>query len=49
MRLNPLATAVALLCTMLGAPLAHEVEESKGQLGKVAFANSCDAKVQGEL
>ena len=49
MRLHPLATAVALSCTMLGAPLAHEVEESKGQLGKVAFANSCDAKVQGEL
>ena len=49
MRLHPLATAVALSCTMLGAPLAHEVEEAKGQLGKVAFANSCDAKVQGEL
>jgi hypothetical protein len=28
---------------------AHEVEEGKGKLGKVAFANSCDAKVQTEL
>ena len=28
---------------------AHEVEEGKGQLGKVSFANSCDPKVQAEF
>jgi hypothetical protein len=28
---------------------AHDAEEGTGQLGEVAFANSCDAKVQKEL
>jgi hypothetical protein len=49
MRFHPLAAAAALSCMLVGAPLAHEVEEGKGQLGKVSFANSCDAKVQREL
>ena len=49
MRIHPLTAAVALSCAMLGASLAHEVEEGQGQLGKVSFANSCDAKVQREL
>ncbi len=49
MRIHLLASAAALCCAMLSAPRAHEVEEAKGQLGKVNFANSCDAKVQGEL
>ena len=49
MRLNFLATAVALSCGLVGAALAHEVEESQGQIGKVNFPNSCDAKVQKEL
>jgi tetratricopeptide (TPR) repeat protein len=43
------AAAAAMSCALLGAAMAHEVEEGKGQLGKVSFANSCDAKVQGEL
>jgi hypothetical protein len=34
---------------MAGPVGAHEVEEGKGKLGTVAFANSCDAKVQAEL
>ena len=49
MRTQLLLTAVGLSSALLGAPLAHEVEQGKGQLGKVSFANSCDAKVQGEL
>jgi tetratricopeptide (TPR) repeat protein len=49
MRVHPLAAAAAISCALVGAPQAHEVEEGKGQLGKVSFANSCDAKVQGEL
>jgi tetratricopeptide (TPR) repeat protein len=43
------AAVAAMSCALLGAAMAHEVEEGKGQLGKVSFANSCDAKVQGEL
>ena len=49
MRFHPLAAAAALSCALIGASVAHEVDEGKGQLGKVSFANSCDAKVQGEL
>lgn len=49
MRIHLVAAAAALSCAMLGAAQAHEVEEGKGRLGKVSFANSCDAKVQGEL
>jgi tetratricopeptide (TPR) repeat protein len=49
MRIHPLAAAAALSCALIGASLAHDVEEGQGQLGKVAFANSCDAKVQKEL
>lgn len=48
MRLHPLAAAVAVIA--FAAPLAaHDVEEGKGRLGTVSFANSCDAKVQKEL
>jgi tetratricopeptide (TPR) repeat protein len=49
MRSHLLAAAAALSCAMISAPQAHEVEEGQGQLGKVNFANSCDAKVQKEL
>ncbi len=49
MQFHPLAAAAALSCVLAGPALAHEIEEGKGQLGKVNFANSCDAKVQGEL
>ena len=49
MRFHPMAAAAALSCALVGTPLAHEVEEDQGQLGKLTFANSCDAKVQKEL
>jgi tetratricopeptide (TPR) repeat protein len=49
MRITPIAAAAAMSLALAGMAAAHEVEEGKGQLGKVAFANSCDAKVQGEL
>ncbi len=49
MRFNLLAAAAALSCGLIGAALAHEVDEGQGRLGKVNFANSCDAKVQKEL
>ena len=49
MRVHQLAASAAIFCATIGASVAHEVEEGKGKLGKVAFANSCDAKVQGEL
>ena len=49
MRLQVLAAATAALCTLSSNPSAHEVQDGTGQLGKVNFANSCDAKVQGEL
>ena len=49
MRFHSLAAAAALSCALIGVSLAHEVDEPQGQLGKVTFANSCDAKVQKEL
>jgi tetratricopeptide (TPR) repeat protein len=50
MRLHRLAAAAASALALTGlSATAHEVEEGKGKLGKVSFANSCDAKVQGEL
>lgn len=49
MQLHLLTAAAVVSCALTGASIAHEVEEGKGQLGKVSFANSCDAKVQGEL
>ena len=49
MRITPVATAVALTFLLAAPTFGHEAEEGKGQLGKVAFANSCDAKVQKEL
>jgi hypothetical protein len=49
MRFTSLATAAAVSCGLLGGSLAHEVDEGQGQLGKVNFSNSCDAKVQKEL
>jgi hypothetical protein len=49
MRSTPWA-ALAVLSFALAAPAgAHDVEEGTGRLGKVDFANSCDAKVQAEL
>src|SRR4051812_42586739 len=41
--------AAALACALGGGALAQHAHEEHGQLGKVAFANSCDAKVQPEL
>ena len=38
------ASAFLVLCPL--AATAHDEEEGKGKLGKVAFANSCDPKVQ---
>ncbi len=49
MRIAPIVAAAALTVVLGGPSLGHEVEEGKGQLGKVNFANSCDAKVQQEL
>jgi hypothetical protein len=49
MRITPIAAAAALTIVLAGPTFGHEVEEGKGQLGKVTFANSCDAKVQKEL
>ena len=49
MRLHFLAAAAAALCALSAASSAHEAPEGVGKLGKVNFANSCDAKVQGEL
>jgi tetratricopeptide (TPR) repeat protein len=49
MRVHHLAAVAAATSILCGAVHAHEAEEGKGRLGKVAFANSCDAKVQGEL
>ena len=49
MRIHRIAVAAALASLSINASLAHEVEEGKGTLGKVSFANSCDAKVQAEL
>ena len=49
MRITPLAAAAAMSFVLAGPALGHELEEGQGKLGKVAFANSCDAKVQKEL
>jgi tetratricopeptide (TPR) repeat protein len=49
MRITPIAAAAAISIALGSGALAHEVDEGKGQLGKVSFANSCDAKVQKEL
>ena len=49
MRITTIAAAAAMSLGLAGAALAHDVEEGKGRLGKVNFANSCDTKVQGEL
>ena len=49
MQIHRVAIAAALASMLINAPLAHEAEEGQGTLGKVSFANSCDAKVQAEL
>jgi hypothetical protein len=49
MRITPIAAAAALSLVLAGPTIGHEVEEGKGQLGKVNFANSCETKVQKEL
>ena len=49
MRSMPLAANAALSLLFAVSAGAHELEEGTGQLGKVTFANSCDAKVQKEL
>ena len=49
MRIAPIAAAAALTMVLGDPSIGHEVEEGKGQLGKVNFANSCDVKVQQEL
>jgi tetratricopeptide (TPR) repeat protein len=49
MRITPIAAAAALTLVLSGPTHGHDVEGGSGQLGKVTFANSCDAKVQKEL
>ena len=49
MRFHRLVTAAAFVSALVGPSQAHEVEEGKGRLGKVSFANSCDAEVQIDL
>ena len=49
MRSTPLAASAAFSLLLAVSAGAHDAEEGTGQLGKVAFANSCDAKVQKEL
>ena len=49
MRITPIAAAAAISLALAGMAGAHEVDEGKGQLGTVSFANSCEAKVQKEL
>lgn len=53
MKRLPLCSAAAACLLACTSASAHEGDESKagggGQLGKVQFANSCDAKVQPEL
>ena len=41
-----LLAACALLILSAGIAQSHDEDESKGQLGKVAFPNSCEPKVQ---
>src|SRR5262245_10775193 len=43
-----LTSAIPLVLLAAGAAQSHE-DEGKGQLGRVKFANSCDAKVQAEF
>ena len=49
MRITVLAAAAALTTVTAWPASGHEVEQAAGQLGKVNFANTCDAKVQHEL
>ncbi|MEZ0307198.1 MAG: hypothetical protein ACAH21_04695 [Ramlibacter sp.] len=49
MRLKFLVAAATVSCGLIGSSFAHDVPEGQGQLGKVNFANSCDASVQKEL
>jgi len=49
MRFISSAAAGTLACALAGASLGQHVHDGQGQLGKVNFANSCDAKVQAEL
>ena len=49
MRFAPWAATAAVLVATAAPAFGHEVEEGSGQLGKVNFANSCDAKVQKEF
>jgi hypothetical protein len=49
MRFLPSAAVAALAFSLTGGSPAQHVHDEHGQLGKVAFANSCDAKVQPEL
>jgi tetratricopeptide (TPR) repeat protein len=49
MKLHRLAVAAAITCSLAGPGLAQDAHQHGGHLGKVSFANSCDAKVQGEL
>ena len=49
MRLLSLAATAAFVLAATNPANAHEVDEGKGKLGQVSFANSCDAKVQKEL
>lgn len=49
MRLLSLAAAAAFALVATSPANAHEVDEGKGRLGQVSFANSCDPKVQKEL
>ena len=50
--MNPskyVVAAFTLSTLFAGVAQAHDEDEGKGQLGKVAFANSCDPKVQEQL
>lgn len=49
MRITSIAAATAFTLVVASPTLSHEAEVGGGQLGKVTFANSCDAKVQNEL
>ena len=49
MRITPIAAAAALTLVLAAPSFGHEGEEGKGQLGRVAFVNSCGAKVQKDL
>jgi tetratricopeptide (TPR) repeat protein len=49
MRYLSSAAAGTLACALAGASLAQHGHDGQGHLGKVNFANSCDAKVQEEL